>query len=160
MLGGCSGEFKGTKYFSCAPDHGLFFRVHLLKRDDRFEDGDVETDETRRLSGKIAERQPVDTPRQQPQTDTDQRRVLRSESFNPPSQGFSSGIKESSQSAGSTPSGISSSFPFLGLSSDQSTYDALKELETMWPPSSRGTCSEYKRPESLVCDLVLHGKVK
>jgi len=79
VLGGCSGEFQGVKYFGCAPDHGLFFPVNLLKQDDRFEDGE------------------------------------------------------------STPPGSSSSFPLLGLSSDQSTYDALKELETMRPPSNPGS---------------------
>ena len=135
MLGGCSGEFQGMKHFNCAPDHGLFFPVNLLKRDDRFEHGDIETDETRRLSAKSAERQPT-------QTETDQKRVLRSESFTPPSQGYSpAGREESSQSAGSTPSGNSSSFPLFRLPSDQSTYDALKELETVQPPSNPG--SEY-----------------
>jgi len=120
-----------------------FFPVKLLKRDDRFEDGDVETDETRRLSGslsKSAEMQLVNTPRQQPQTDTDQRRVLRSESLTPTSQGYSpAGRVETSQSAGSTPPGNSSSFTLLGLSSDQSTYDALKGLETIQPPSNPGS---------------------
>jgi len=143
VLGGCSGEFEGEKHFDCAPGHGLFVPVNLLKRDDRFEDGDVETDETRRLSGslsKSAEMQPVNTPRQQPQTDTDQRRVLRSESLTPTSQGYSpAGRVETSQSAGSTSPESSSSFPLLGLSSDQSTYDALKELETTQPPSNPGS---------------------
>jgi len=142
VLAGHSGEFQGVKYFDCAPDHGLFIPVNLLKRDDRFDD-DVETDETRRLSGslsKSAEMQPVNTPRQQPQTDTDQRRVLRSESLTPTSQGYSpAGRVETSQSAGSTSPESSSIFPLLGLSSDQSTYDALKELETTQPPSNPGS---------------------
>ena len=73
VLGGCSGEFQGTKLFNCAPDHGLFFPVNLLKRDDRFEHG--------------------------------------------------------------------ASFPLFRLPSDQSSYDALKELETVQPPSNPG--SEY-----------------
>ena len=56
MLGGCSGEFQGVKYFGCAPDHGLFFPVNLLKRDDRF---DIETGDTRR---RLSQSQLVNTP--------------------------------------------------------------------------------------------------
>ena len=150
MPGGHSGEFEGVKYFNPAPDHGVFFPVNLLKRDDRFEDGDVETDKTRRLShslSKSADMQLVNTPLQQSQTDADQRRVLRSESLTPTSKGYSpAGRVETSQSAGSTPLKNSSSFPLL-VSSDQSTYDALKELETMQPPSNPG--NEYEGSESL-----------
>jgi len=59
VLGGCSGEFQGVKYFDCAPGHGLFFPVNLLKRDDRF---DIETGDTKRLSGSLSQSQLVNTP--------------------------------------------------------------------------------------------------
>ena len=127
MPGAGSGDLLGVKYFNCAPGHGLFYPVSRLKRDDRFKDGDVETDETR-----SAEMQPTNTPHRQPQAETDQRRVLQSESLNPTSQEYSpAGRMQSSHSAGSIPSGISSDSSLFGLSSDQSTYYTLKELKTV-----------------------------
>ena len=65
--GGHSGEFQGEQYFRCSPGHGLFLPVDRLKRDDRFEEGDVETDETRRVLGSLHLSTKRDTLHQQPQ---------------------------------------------------------------------------------------------
>ena len=65
--GGHSGEFQGEQYFRCSPGHGLFLPVDRLKRDDRFDEDDVETDETRRLLGSLHLSPERDTLHQQPQ---------------------------------------------------------------------------------------------
>ena len=51
--GGHSGEFQGEQYFRCSTGHGLFLPVDRLKWDDRFDEDDVETEETRRLLGSL-----------------------------------------------------------------------------------------------------------
>ena len=65
--GGHSGEFQGEQYFRCSPGHGLFLPVDRLKRDDRFDEDDIETDETRRLSGSLPKSAERDTLQQEPQ---------------------------------------------------------------------------------------------
>ena len=65
--GGRSGEFQGEEYFRCSPGHGLFLPVNRLKRDDRFDENYIETDETRRLSGSLLKSTERDTLHQQPQ---------------------------------------------------------------------------------------------
>ena len=65
--GGCSGEFLDEEYFRCSPGHGLFLPVDRLKRDDRFKEDDIETDENRRLSGSLLKSTERDTLHQQPQ---------------------------------------------------------------------------------------------
>ena len=65
--GGHSGEFQGEQYFRCSPGHGFFLPVDRLKRDDRFDEDDVETDEMRRLLGSLHLSTERDTLHQQPQ---------------------------------------------------------------------------------------------
>ena len=65
--GGHSGEFLEEQYFTCSPGHGLFLPVDRLKRDDRFDEDDVETDETRRLLGSLHLSTKSDTLHRQPQ---------------------------------------------------------------------------------------------
>ena len=122
--GGHSGEFQGEQYFTCSPGHGLFLPVDRLKRDDRFDEDDVETDETRRLLGKLHLSPERDTLHQQPQASPDE----RSQSHESTSQECSPVNKaERSQSS-------------------ESTLDALKELEAARLSSSPGSdllCCEY-----------------
>ena len=122
--GGHSGEFQGEQYFTCSPGHGLFLPVDRLKRDDRFDEDDVETDETRRLLGKLHLSPERDTLHQQPQASPDE----RSQSHESTSQECSPVNKaERSQSS-------------------ESTLDALKELEAARLSSSPGSdllCCEW-----------------
>ena len=124
VKGGHSGGFQGVQYFKCPPGQGLFFPVDGLKRDDRFEEDDVETDETRRLSGSLPKSAERDTLHQQPQASPDE----RSQSHESTSQECSPVNKaERSQSS-------------------ESTLDALKELEAARLSSSPGSgllCCEW-----------------
>ena len=117
--GGHSGEFQGKEYFRCSPGHGLFLPVDRLRRDDRFDKDDVETDETRRLLGNLHLSTERDTLHQQPQASPD-KSSLQSQSRESTSQNCSPVNKaERSQSS-------------------ESTWDALKELEAACLSSSPG----------------------
>ena len=125
--GGHSGEFQGEQYFRCSPGHGLFLPVDQLKRDDRFDKDDVETDETKRLSGSLPKSPERDTLHQQPQASPDER-YLQSQSHESTSQGCSLVNKAER------------------LQSAESTLDALKELEAARLSSSPGSdllCCEW-----------------
>ena len=104
VKGGHSGGFKGVQYFECPPGHGLFFPVDRLKRDDRFEADDIETDENRRLSESLPKSAERDTLHQQPQVSPDESFLISQDDR----------FEEEPQASGV---------------SNQSTFDALKELE-------------------------------
>ena len=101
------------QYFECPPGHGLFFPVDRLKRDDRFEADDIETDETRRLSGSLSKSA------ESAQVSPDER-FLRFQSHESTSQECSPVNKAER------------------LQSSESTWDALKELEAARLSSSPG----------------------
>ena len=107
------------QYFECPPGHGLFFPVDRLKRDDRFEEDDIETDENRRLSGSPSKSAERDTLHQQPQASPDES-FLRFQSHESTSQECSPVNKAER------------------LQSSESTWDALKELEAARLSSSPG----------------------
>ena len=107
------------QYFECPPGHGLFFPVDRLKRDDRFEEDDIETDENRRLSGNLPKSAERDTLHQQLQVSPDER-FLRPQSHESTSQECSPVNKAER------------------LQSSESTLDALKALEAAHLSSSPG----------------------
>ena len=127
VKGGHSGGFQGVQYFNCPPGQGLFFPVDGLKRDDRFEEDDVETDETKRPSDSLPKSAERDTLQQQPQASPDER-FLRPQSHESTSQECPPlSTAERSQSS-------------------ESTLDALKELEAAHLSSSPGSdllCCEW-----------------
>ena len=118
------------QYFECPPGHGLFFPVYRLKRDDRLEADDIETDETRRLSRSLPKSPERDTLHQRPQASPDER-FLRSQSHESTSQECSPVNKAER------------------LQSSESTWDALKELEAARLSSSPGN-------DLLCCETPTH----